>query len=81
MKSKDILVIVMIGIFSAVVSSVLSSTFISSDENRDETVEVIPAVSSDLQRPSQQYFNAESVNPTQTIQIGGEVSPQPFGSQ
>jgi hypothetical protein len=81
MKLKDIYMIIIIGIFSMVVSIVLSNTFISSDKNRDETVEVIPAITSELTRPSQEYFNTNSINPTKTIQIGGEVSPTPFGSQ
>ncbi len=81
MKSKDIYIIIIIGILSMVVSIVISITFISSDNNRDETVEVIPVITSELTRPSQEYFNSNSINPTQTIQIGGEVSPTPFGSQ
>jgi hypothetical protein len=81
MKSKDIYVIIMIGIFSTVASIVLSSTFISGDKNRDETVEVIPVITSELTRPAQEYFNSNSINPTKTIQIGGEVSRKPFGSQ
>jgi len=81
MKSKDIYVIILIGVFSTVVSMVLSSVFIGSEENRSETVEVIPVISSELQRPSSEYFNSESINPTKTIQIGGEVSPTPFGNE
>jgi flagellar basal body-associated protein FliL len=81
MKSKDIFVIVLIGIFSAVVSVVISNTFISSEKSRNETAEVIPVISSELQRPPEQYFNSNSINPTQIIQIGGEASTQPFGNQ
>jgi hypothetical protein len=81
MKSKEIHTLILIGIFSTVLSIVLSSIFISNDENRSEKVEVIPVISSELKRPSSQYFNADSVNPTQLIRIGGEVSPSPFGSQ
>lgn len=81
MKSKDIFSIVAIGIFSLIVAFVFSSIFINTDKNRSEKVEVIPVISSDLKRPSNLYYNSESINPTQTIQIGGERSEQPFGSQ
>lgn len=81
MKQKDILVIVSIAIFSTIVSIVISTTFISNDKNRSATVEVIPKITSDLERPQKEYFNSNSVNPTRTIEIGGEASPKPFGSQ
>uniref|UniRef100_UPI004055BD37 hypothetical protein n=1 Tax=Candidatus Electrothrix sp. TaxID=2170559 RepID=UPI004055BD37 len=79
MKRKDLYTIIGIAIFSAVLSLILSNVFFSSDESRNETVEVIPVISAELERPPEQYFNDNSINPTQTIQIGGESSPQPFG--
>lgn len=81
MKTKDIYIIILIGVFSTVVSIIVSGLFIGGGESRTETVEVVPVISSELNRPSNEYFNADSINPTRTIQIGGEASPTPFGEQ
>jgi hypothetical protein len=80
MKKKDIFTIVIVGIFSAVFSIVISNLLINNEDNRSETVEVIPVISSSFERPPEEYFNSESINPTQTIQIGEENASQPFGS-
>jgi hypothetical protein len=81
MKSKDIYVIIIIGIISTVASLILSGFVIGGEDSRTETVKVIPVISSELNRPSQEYFNSDSINPTQLIRIGGEASPTPFGGQ
>jgi hypothetical protein len=80
MKSKDILTIVVVAIVSAVFSIVLSNVLINSESNKNQTAEVIPVISSDFERPPEEYFNTESINPTQTIQIGEENTEQPFGN-
>jgi len=80
MKNKDIFTIVVVAIFSAVFSVIISNLLINNEDNRSETVEVIPAISSSFERPPEEYFNSESINPTQTIQIGEENASQPFGS-
>lgn len=81
MKSKDIMTLVAVAIFSAVVSMVLSNIFVNSEDSRNLTVEVVPEIYSEFNRPPDEYFNSSSINPTQTIQIGGENTTQPFGSQ
>jgi hypothetical protein len=81
MKSKDIITIVIVAVVSGVISIVLSNIFISSDKNRSEKVEVVTPISADLERPPKDYYNNNSINPTQTIQIGNDSTSQPFGSQ
>jgi hypothetical protein len=81
MKSKDIFTIVIVGVFSAVLSIIASNMFISTDKNRSQKVEVVAPISADLERPPKEYFNSNAINPTQTIQIGEDSTTQPFGRQ
>lgn len=78
MKQKDILLIVVIVVISAVVSVALSNVLISSPKNRQQKVEVVDAISPDFAQPDTKYFNSSSIDPTQLIQIGGTSNPQPF---
>lgn len=80
MNSKDIITIVVVAIVSAFLSLILSSMLFNSEDSRSQTVEVVPVISAEFERPPEEYFNSESINPTQTIQIGEENASQPFGS-
>lgn len=80
MKSKEIILLIIVGIVSAVVAVIFSNMLISSDKNRSEKVEVVPVITSDFQRPPKEYFNENSINPTLTIEIKEEGNQQPFGT-
>jgi hypothetical protein len=80
MKAKDIGVLVVVGVVSALFSYFLSSLLISSSDDRKATVEVVAPISSDFTRPDSKYFNASSVNPTQDIVIEPVTNPNPFGN-
>jgi hypothetical protein len=81
MKSKDKFTLIAIAVFSGVASIILSGMFIGGDGNKDQTVEVITPITAELQVLPTEYYNSNAVNPTQTIEIGGENTRQPFGSQ
>lgn len=81
MKQKDILTIAVVIIISGVVSFVLSGMFFSSSEQRSQEVEIIDEISSDFPKPSEEYFNAESVNPAQPVEIGNSTNSNPFAGQ
>lgn len=81
MKSKDIGLIVVVAIISGVISIILSSTFISSGDNRSQKVEVVQPIVSEFNRPSTEYFNQDSINPTQTIEIDENKNEKPFGNE
>ena len=81
MKQKDFLLIGVIGIISAILSFIISSTFLTPAEDRQQNVEVVQPISTEFTRPPAAYFNAESINPTQIIQIGEDPNQQPFGTQ
>jgi hypothetical protein len=78
MKQKDILLIAVVIIISTVVSVLLCNKLISSPKNRHQKVEVVDPISAEFKQPDAKYFNSNSIDPTQTIQIGGNNNPQPF---
>ena len=81
MKQKDIILIVAIVIFSGVFSMVLSRAVFGSSTSRQMKAEVVDVITSDFASPPKKYFNANSIDPTQLIQIGGTNNPNPFNSR
>lgn len=77
MKQNDVILIIVCVFISGVLSLVLTNTLISSPENRRTEVEVVDQITSDFNLPSGRYFNENSENPTQLIQIGGQNTNQP----
>jgi ABC-type maltose transport system permease subunit len=78
MKQKDIPLIIIVVIISAVFSFILSNALISSPKNRATKVEIVSPISGDFKQPDQKYFNAQSIDPTKLIQIGDNNNQQPF---
>lgn len=81
MKQKDIILIIVCVFISAVLSLILSNLFIGSPNNRQTSVEVVDRITSEFNEPDKRYFNENSVNPTQEIQIGGNNTNQPAFNQ
>lgn len=77
MKSKDIGLLAVIAIVSGVVSILISNFFISSGGKTVE-VEVVSPITSEFNRPSVQYYNQNSINPTQEIRIEQDPNSKPF---
>lgn len=78
MKQKDIALILVIVFISAVLSLVVSRFMFSSPKSREQTAEKVDVITAEFTQPSRRYFNVESVNPTQQIQIGNNNNPNPF---
>jgi hypothetical protein len=78
MKQKDIGLIIVVVIVSGVFSIVLTRAIITSPKNRQETVPIVQAITSDFQEPSDKYFNTKSVDPTRLIKIGDSSNKKPF---
>ncbi len=81
MKQKDLALIIFIVGLSGIISYFISSAFISSPKNRQQKVEVVEKINSDFIRPDAKYFNKDSKNPTQTIQIGNDSNTKPFNQK
>lgn len=81
MKQKDILLLLVIAIVSGIISLVLSNMIFVTSEKRSQNVETIDAISSEFPKPNEKYFNKDSVNPSQSVQIGTSTNPNPFNGQ
>lgn len=80
MKQKDIALIAVIVVISAVASLLISKAVFASPEKRQQPVEVVEPISSDFATPDTRYFNSSAIDPTQTITIGGNANPDPFSA-
>lgn len=78
MKSKDWSAIAAIIVFSAIVSFALSNIFIGTKKTKTLKVEQVSPLTEDFPLPNKQYFNSQSINPTQEIQIGEDTNTSPF---
>lgn len=78
MKTKDITLLIVVGIASTVFALAISSLLFSSHKNQQQKVEVVKAINPEFNTPSKTYFNEESINPTQNITIGNSDNQNPF---
>lgn len=77
MKQKDIALILIIVIISAVISFIASGALFGGDSKKQEAEVVQPIVSS-FDAPNKDYFNKESINPTKSITIEQSNNAAPF---
>ncbi len=78
MKQKDLALIIVVAFFSAIVSLVVSRLIFATPADRQQKVDVVQAISSNFPQPDPRYFNSNSVDPTQLIQIGNTTNSNPF---
>ena len=78
MKQKDISLILVIAVLSAIISFVLSNVLFASPKHRQQQVEVVSSISPDFATPDTKYFNQSAVDLTQLIQIGNTTNPNLF---
>ena len=76
MKQKDFAVIIMVAGFSAIISLVVTNMFFKPDPKK-QTAEVVEPITAEFTLPDQRYFNPQSYNPTQLIEIKGN-NTKPF---
>lgn len=81
MKQKDIALIIVIAFISAIVSFLISGKLFVTPAGRAQKVEVVDVVESSFQQPSSKYFNKDSIDPTQLVQIGANNNQNPFSGQ
>lgn len=78
MKQKDIALIAVIAVISAIVSFVVSGKLFVTPSNRQQEVEVVDAINAAFNAPDKKYFNSSSINSTQNSTIGGDSNQNPF---
>jgi hypothetical protein len=82
MKQKDIVLIIVVGFFSAVISIFASKALISSSKNRNEKVTIVQPITSNFPTPDNKYFNNKAIDPTVLIRVGDNTKQPAFnGSQ
>lgn len=81
MKQKDVLLIGIIVLVSAIFSYVLSGFLFGGSKNHNVEVEVVDAISTDFPQPSEDYFNSKAFDPTKIITIGQNDNTDPFSEQ
>jgi hypothetical protein len=81
MKQKDVALIIVIAFISAVASLLVSRVLFATPQNRQQAVQVVPAIVADFPTPDQHYFNSKSIDPTQLIHIGDNNNQNPFSGK
>ncbi len=78
MNKKDLTTILAVALFAGVASLVLSSIIITPKSTKGLKAPTIDKIDSTFQRPDKRYFNDQSLNPTQLIEIGDSPNAKPF---
>lgn len=81
MKQKDIALIIVIGVISAVLSVGLSNILLAPKKNRQQKTEVVELINPEFKLPDSKYFNKDAINPTQRITIGENGNTTPFNEK
>lgn len=81
MKQKDIALILVMVFVSAVAALVISQWVFAAPKNSKQSAEVVDVITPDFSQPPSKYFNVDSVNPTQEIQIGENNNLNPFNTK
>jgi hypothetical protein len=83
MKRKDLVIVVFVAVFAAILSFVVSNALFGSPAKNPIKVPVVhkidstfPDVKNDTSYTS--FFNNKAINPTQLIQIGNSTNNAPF---
>lgn len=79
MKQKDLALIVLIAGVSGFASFFLSHVIFATPQNRQQSAPVVDAIDTTFPQPSSKYFNTDSINPAQLIEVGKHNNPDPFG--
>lgn len=80
MKQKDIALIVVVIALSTVLSVLTMNFLFGGARSKPEKVIVVEKIPTDFPSVEKRYFNENSINYTQLIQIGPTENPKPFGN-
>lgn len=80
MKQKDIPLIIVIIVVSAVISLLVSKAIFVPPKNRQQKVDVVQQITSDFPSADNHYFNKDAIDPTQLITIGQNANANPFSA-
>lgn len=80
MKQKDIVLIIVVVFVAAVVSFIAGKFLFGGKQFSEQEVEKVDAISTTFNTPSTKYFNANSLDPAQSIQVTDNNNENPFGN-
>lgn len=78
MKQKDIALIILIGGVSAAISFAASHFLFAKPGDRQQQAAVVQPITTDFITPDKTFFNGNSIDPAQLIEVGGTNNPNPF---
>lgn len=70
MKKSDIATIILIAVLSTLVAYFLANAILGDPNEESVTVEYMNVISSDVEEPDSEVFNAAAINPTVEVIIG-----------
>ena len=79
MKQNTVVSLIVIAISAGIISLIASKYLIISSATQQSAV-IVPVITSTFPIPSSSYFNSQSIDPTQLIQIGTTTNSNPFSS-
>ena len=80
MKQKDLALIILIVGSSGIVSFTVSHFLFATPQNRQQNVAVVDQITPQFATPNPQFFNSQSIDPTQLIEVQNSNNSNPFGS-
>lgn len=78
MKQKDVALIIVIAAISAGISFAASHFLFATPHNRQQQVASIDPISTDFQTPDSKFFNNQSIDPAELIEVGSSNNTNPF---
>lgn len=78
MKKQDIGLIIAVAVFAGIFSLIASTLIFTPRSTKGLKAQKVDEISSSFNQPDKRYFNTQSINPTQLIQIGDSANNQPF---
>lgn len=79
MKQKDIIVIIVI-VFVAGFASFFASNWLFGGDKKEQSAEKVDAITSNFDQPNKKYFNEQSINPAQQVEVIDNTNTNPFGN-
>jgi hypothetical protein len=78
MKQKDIALIIVVAAVSGFASFFLSRFLFATPGNMQQKSAIVDKITTEFPQPSSKYFNMNSIDPTQLVQVGDNNNTNPF---
>jgi hypothetical protein len=78
MKQKDVALIIVIAVVSAIISIFASKAIFAPPTNREQDVGVVQPITADFPQPDSRYFNSSVFDPAQSVTVTQNNNTNPF---